>query len=53
MTIKVTALSGPYAGQTKEAPPEITAEGLLGGFLERGWQWSIDYSRATEEEAYE
>jgi hypothetical protein len=53
MTIKVTVLSGPYAGRTEEVLPDISARNLLGDFLIKRWGWSVDYSAATEDEAFE
>lgn len=51
--IRVTMLTGPYAGRTEVVPAEVTPHELLGEFLVKGWAWSIDYAEATEEEAFE
>jgi hypothetical protein len=50
--IKVSILSGPYTGQTREIPASIPPEELLGELLNQGWDWSVDYSQATEEEIF-
>ncbi len=51
--IRVTLVNGDYAGETRVIPSDISPESLLGSFLEYGWEWSIDYSQATEEEIFE
>lgn len=49
--ISLTAITGPYAGQTREAK-DVLPEDILGDFLIQGWEWSIDYSQGTEEEKF-
>ncbi len=51
--IKVKMLSGSYVGQERVVPPEISARDLLGDCLVKKWSWSVDYTAATEDEAYE
>lgn len=56
--IKVILLDGPYAGRVRtfkgqlclETHIEMDPGDLFQAFLEHNWQWSVDYSRATEEE---
>ena len=50
--IKITALTGPFAGQIREASSDISPERLLQAFVRQGWDWQIDYSRATEQEKW-
>ncbi len=47
--IKMTLLTGKYAGQTRNVTNEDPAE-LFGSLLEHGWKWEVDYSQSTYEE---
>lgn len=54
--IKLTIVTGPRADQTQIAegptmrghPPEA----VFGIFLQNEWHWVVDYSQATDEEAF-
>ncbi len=48
--IKVTALTGPYEGQTREVPSGQNPIALLGEFVRKGWSWEIDFSEAGRDE---
>lgn len=50
--IKVTIHTGPHAGKTREVPADVKPENLLGDILNRGWEWTVDYSQASKEETY-
>lgn len=49
--IRMKCLTGPYAGKVRELGPEINPVDLLEAFLQHGWEWEIDYSQATGNEA--
>lgn len=51
--IKIKALTGPHAGKVREVPANVPANGLLAQFLANGWEWSLDFCRATSEEKLE
>lgn len=53
MTIKVKVLTGPHTGEERVVPPDVSAHDLLGDCLVKKWLWSVDYTAATEDEAYE
>lgn len=49
--IKMTLLTGPYAGITRdvsEVDPKVLFHSVC---VEHNWEWKIDYSQATEEES--
>ncbi len=50
--IRITALSGPHKGKTRVPPAGTDPHNLLHEFLVNGWEWRIDYSQATAEEAF-
>jgi hypothetical protein len=50
--IRITALTGPHAGKTRSVPEGIDPQQLLMDFFRHGWEWRIDYTQATEEEAF-
>jgi len=50
--IKVTILSGSYAGRTRAMPDDVDPAALLQSFLQHGWDWRVDYSEATPEEEW-
>jgi hypothetical protein len=50
--IKITCLSGPYAGQTKEIPVNENPREIFLSFLRHNWDWKVDYSQATDEEIF-
>lgn len=47
--VKMTLLTGPYAGVTRDVTNQNPRE-LLGSVYAHGWEWEIDYSVASEEE---
>jgi len=47
----MTITTGPYAGRTRDVSV-VDPHKLLGDCYRRGWEWTVDYSRATEEEAW-
>lgn len=49
--IKMSALTGPHAGKTREVTEKIGPE-VIWEFLKKGWAWSIDYSSATDMESF-
>ncbi|MDH4329980.1 MAG: ATP-binding protein [Candidatus Moranbacteria bacterium] len=52
--ISVTATSGKFAGRTQLFfPGQVDPSTLLTGFVQEGWHWSIEYSKATLEEQAE
>lgn len=48
--IKIKCLTGPYAGQIREAPENQNPLKVLVSMVELGWQWEIDFSLATRDE---
>lgn len=48
--IRITAISGPHAGKTRVPPEGMNPISLLADMAKRGWEWKIDFSRATEGE---
>lgn len=48
--IKINILSGPFVGQVRTPPKEITPDVILLGFSTQGWKYTIDYSNASLEE---
>jgi hypothetical protein len=51
--IRMTILSGPYAGQTRTIPADVKPQNLFGELVERGWEWDVDYTQATAEEHWD
>ncbi len=51
--IKITLLTGPFAGETREVPKNIDPLQLIMSFVYHEDEWEIDYSEATEEEILE
>jgi len=52
--ITITALTGPYAGKVREVTEEMGIDpmALLREFAGHDWKWWVDFSRATEREAF-
>lgn len=48
--VKVTALTGPYAGQTRALPQDMKPVTVLMSMVEHGWEWEIDFSQADRDE---
>lgn len=51
--IKITVLSGPYAGRTRVMPSGINPSSIFMGFVRDSWDWRVDYTQATEMETFE
>jgi hypothetical protein len=49
--IKLTAVTGPYAGQVREPDEEVDPFVLLCEFARHDWKWHVDHYDATEGEA--
>jgi hypothetical protein len=48
--MKITALTGPYAGRTRGVDDRVVDPyELLRGFVDHGHEWSVDYSSAVSE----
>ena len=41
--MKVTILSGPYAGRTREVPPDISPTDFLFQLAEADWRWKVHW----------
>ncbi len=51
--ITITALTGPHAGKIREVPTDfLDPLSLLQEFAKNDWKWDIDWTNATEEEAF-
>jgi hypothetical protein len=50
--VKVTVLTGQYAGRTRSVDETVDPVRLLKELVFQGWGWSIDLSDATEQEFF-
>lgn len=48
--IKITLLSGRFAGITRVIPENQDPGEFIGSIFAHGWKWEIDYSQANEDE---
>ncbi|OIO38717.1 MAG: hypothetical protein AUJ71_02355 [Candidatus Omnitrophica bacterium CG1_02_49_16] len=48
--IKITLLTGRFAGQTRTMPTELSPADVFAAFVKHSDEWRVDYSVATEEE---
>jgi len=48
--IFVTCLSCPYKGQKRQVPEGMNPAAFFNDMIQKGWQWELDYSRATNAE---
>lgn len=51
--IKITLLSGPHAGQICTIPEAVKAQDMISSLAQHGWEFSVNYSQATEQEKFE
>jgi len=49
--VEITLLNGPFAGVTRIPPSDQDPQELIQSIARHGWQWEIDYSHASKEEA--
>lgn len=47
--MRVTVLTGPYAGRTRDVPADVDPLVLLAEFAEADWQWECEWDSARDE----
>lgn len=50
--IRLKILSGKYKGKVREMPDDVDPSHILGHLLKDKCKWKIDYSKATDQEAF-
>ncbi len=50
--IRITLLTGLFAGRTREMPASMDPAGMFTSLIRHGDQWKVDYTAGTEEEVF-